>query len=327
MLLSVFWVERRPAPTNPAPAFRLQNFLYYFLRFGVLEHLEKLQRPSVNWCLITKSCLTLCDPMDCSPPGSSVREISQTRTLEWIAIPFLRGASQPRDQTHVSCMGRQMLYHWAIYQSFWLVPWTVDKRSEMSLPPRYCGEQDEVGILPIFKSVHQWHRLAGVSCVFFWSPPPLHMAILSPWAQILPDPGVGTWPQLGQPEPFHGVFGSGTLGAVSLFPLDFDEKQWSPQVRNKDPGEGYQSTFQSFWRLAHPPAVHIPWGNKFPTLFLNWFKFDVFFFFLGLQPSVSSPAWMMIIWMLSVNESKTWDQLIWGKVGEQWGSLYPELGT
>ena len=45
---------------------------------------------------------TLCNPMDCSPPGSSVHGILQARILEWIAVPFSRGSSQPRDQTQVS---------------------------------------------------------------------------------------------------------------------------------------------------------------------------------------------------------------------------------
>ena len=50
------------------------------------------------------SHLILCDPMDCSPPGSSVwQEMLQARILEWVAIPFIRGSSQPMDQTHVSC--------------------------------------------------------------------------------------------------------------------------------------------------------------------------------------------------------------------------------
>ena len=44
----------------------------------------------------------LCDPMDCSPPGSSVHGISQARILKWVAISFSRGSSQPRDRTHVS---------------------------------------------------------------------------------------------------------------------------------------------------------------------------------------------------------------------------------
>ena len=63
-------------------------------------------------------CPTLCNPMDCSPPGSYVHGTSQARILEWVAISFLRGSSQPRDRTRigiliscVSCIGRQILYH------------------------------------------------------------------------------------------------------------------------------------------------------------------------------------------------------------------------
>ena len=52
--------------------------------------------------LVAQSCPTLCNPMDCSPPGSSVHGISQARILEWVAIPFFRGYSWPRDQTCVS---------------------------------------------------------------------------------------------------------------------------------------------------------------------------------------------------------------------------------
>jgi len=52
--------------------------------------------------LVTQSCLTLYNPMDCSPPGSSVHGILQARILEWVAIPFSRGSSQPRDRTQVS---------------------------------------------------------------------------------------------------------------------------------------------------------------------------------------------------------------------------------
>ena len=53
---------------------------------------------------IAQSCLTLCKSMDCSPPGSSVHGILQARILEWIAIPFSRGSSWPRNQTGVSCI-------------------------------------------------------------------------------------------------------------------------------------------------------------------------------------------------------------------------------
>ena len=53
--------------------------------------------------------------MDCSPPGSSAHGISQARILEWVAIPFSRGSSHPRDC--VSCTGRQILYHCTTWEA------------------------------------------------------------------------------------------------------------------------------------------------------------------------------------------------------------------
>ena len=44
-------------------------------------------------CLVTKLCLVLCSPLDCSPPGSSVCGIFQARILKWVAISFSRGSS------------------------------------------------------------------------------------------------------------------------------------------------------------------------------------------------------------------------------------------
>ena len=65
-------------------------------------------------CMCAQSCPTPCNPMDCSPPGSSVQGIFQARILQWVAISFSRRSSQPRDQTHISCIsciGRWILYH------------------------------------------------------------------------------------------------------------------------------------------------------------------------------------------------------------------------
>ena len=53
---------------------------------------------------VRQSCPTLCDPVDCSPPGSCAHGILQARILEWVAIFFSRGSSWPRDWTHVSCI-------------------------------------------------------------------------------------------------------------------------------------------------------------------------------------------------------------------------------
>ena len=62
---------------------------------------------------VAQSCLTVCDPMDLSPPGSSIHGISQARILEWVVISFSMRSYQLRNQTLVSCIGRQILYHWA----------------------------------------------------------------------------------------------------------------------------------------------------------------------------------------------------------------------
>ena len=54
--------------------------------------------------LVTQSCLTVYNPMDCSPPGSSVHGIFQARILEWIAISYSRGSPQLKDRTQLSCI-------------------------------------------------------------------------------------------------------------------------------------------------------------------------------------------------------------------------------
>ena len=59
------------------------------------------------------SCVCLCDPMDCSLPGSSVHGIFQARVLEWVAISFSSGSSQPRDRTRVSRISGRRFTIWA----------------------------------------------------------------------------------------------------------------------------------------------------------------------------------------------------------------------
>ena len=64
--------------------------------------------------LVAQLYLTLCDPMDCSPPGSSVYEILQAKILEWVAMSTSKRSSRPMGQTLVSyfsCIGRWVLYH------------------------------------------------------------------------------------------------------------------------------------------------------------------------------------------------------------------------
>ena len=85
-----------------------------------LRHLAGMSLPPhlsvATLCVCTKSlqsCLSLCDPVDNSPPGSSVHGILQARMLEWVAMPCSKGSSRCRDRTclsYVSCIGRWVLY-------------------------------------------------------------------------------------------------------------------------------------------------------------------------------------------------------------------------
>ena len=87
----------------------------FFLLFFILKTRERLQKNTNELSLIylrmkevrvliAQLCPTLCDPMDCSPPGSYVLGILRTIILEWVAIPSSGGSFRPRDQTRVSCM-------------------------------------------------------------------------------------------------------------------------------------------------------------------------------------------------------------------------------
>ena len=88
--------------------------------------------------LVAQLCPTLCDPMDCSLPGSSVHGILQGRILEWIAISFSRGSSQSRDRTQVSCIAGRFFTIWAtreaclcwglreyFFEDFFFPTWTI----------------------------------------------------------------------------------------------------------------------------------------------------------------------------------------------------------
>ena len=71
---------------------------------------------NVSLCSVTQSCLTLCKPLAGDLPDSLVHRILQARILEWVAMSYSRGSSQPRDRTHVSCVSciaGGFFTHWA----------------------------------------------------------------------------------------------------------------------------------------------------------------------------------------------------------------------
>ena len=93
--------------------------------FVICVHFYNLRLP---YCmLVTQSCLTVCDPMDCSPQGFSVHGILQGRTLEWVTIPFSRGSSQPRGWTQASCMAGGFFTVWAASWAIWASSWAASE--------------------------------------------------------------------------------------------------------------------------------------------------------------------------------------------------------
>ena len=95
-------------PSSPPPASYCSKMSFYFLSFVCACVCAKL----------LQLCLTLCDPMDSSPPGSSVHGILQARILEWVAMPSSRGSSRPRDRTcvsYISCIGRRVFFCFVLF--------------------------------------------------------------------------------------------------------------------------------------------------------------------------------------------------------------------
>ena len=96
----------------------------FFTISATWEALRHLRSPS-RWCVcvcahaceqsVSRSCPTLWDPMGYSPPCSSVQRIFQAKILEWVAISISKGFPRPRDQTCISCIGRQTLFHCIIW--------------------------------------------------------------------------------------------------------------------------------------------------------------------------------------------------------------------
>ena len=84
---------------------------------------------SSSCCLVANSCPALCNPMNSSPQGFSGPGICQARIQEWVAISFSRRSSWPRDETHFSCIDKQILYHWVTWETHFIdyIPFIIIK--------------------------------------------------------------------------------------------------------------------------------------------------------------------------------------------------------
>ena len=89
------------------------------LYFKILKSYRVFSDHSESESEVAQLCQILCDPMNCSPPGSSVHGILQARILEWIAISFSRGSSRPKDWTQVSCIAGRCFNLWATREVGW----------------------------------------------------------------------------------------------------------------------------------------------------------------------------------------------------------------
>ena len=114
------WMDEWIKPEKPMGKMRGVNMAYLWCMetcFEKRQHWEQGRevnpKPLRKCVLVAQSCLTFCDPMNCSLPGSSVHGIFQARILEWVAISFSRGSSQPRVQTWVSCIAGRFFTFWA----------------------------------------------------------------------------------------------------------------------------------------------------------------------------------------------------------------------
>ena len=116
------WAPLAPAVTlrtnNIKPFFSFSNLNFFFLTYIFYWSIVDLQsfRCTARWFSYThvkvkvaQSCLTCFDPMDCTVPG-----ILQARILEWVAFPFSRGFSQPRERTQVSGIAGEFFTNWVI---------------------------------------------------------------------------------------------------------------------------------------------------------------------------------------------------------------------
>ena len=97
----------------------------------------KLSKEKWKWSCSVMSDSLLCDPVDYSPPGSSIHGILQTRILEWVAISFSRGSSRPRDRTQVSRIAGRRFNLWATREAPKLI-WARCISWEMN-PGLPCG--------------------------------------------------------------------------------------------------------------------------------------------------------------------------------------------
>ena len=152
--------------------------------------------------LVAQLCLTLWDPMDCSPPGSSVHGLFQARILEWVAIPFSRGSSQSRDRTWVYLHCRQFftvratigsneprlssaIYYIKWYLVGWMEKETATHSSILAWRIPWTGEPGGLLSMGLHRVGHDWSDLAAAAAAGggwkVWAAGDMESSVFSPY--------------------------------------------------------------------------------------------------------------------------------------------------
>ena len=151
-------------------------------------------QPAVRKLCQSVSRVRLCDPMDCGPPGSSVRGMFQARMLEGVALSFSRGSSPPRDRTGVSFIAGGLSTIWATREAppvlksvvYWLVGWLGGWLSPLGPPMSPCMHEHlyQASLLPRLKAVRPLGGDLKTGQWWWKVPPPL--LPWGGWAQAWP---------------------------------------------------------------------------------------------------------------------------------------------
>ena len=109
------------------------KYWYFKYMASFNPHSIPMSRYYAVLCLVAQLYPTLYDPMNCSPPGSSVHGILQARIVEWVAMPFSRGSFQPKDRTQVSHIVGRFFTVWATKKAhgrYYNDPHSIDEETE-----------------------------------------------------------------------------------------------------------------------------------------------------------------------------------------------------
>ena len=137
--------------------------------------------------LVAQSCPILCDLMDYSPLSSSVHGILQVRVLEWVAIPFSKGSSWPRDQTHLSCIAGRFI---RIKQNKILVTLIFKLVSCIYFGHFYPNSVERklvpsLSVAEVFRYDAQIHHVSDLEHILWISGvSTLEMSFFLPWAKV-----------------------------------------------------------------------------------------------------------------------------------------------